>query len=50
MARALAGGAKSLLLQVGEDITDEGCLCFFIRKSDCIHKRFDDVEAVWGQT
>jgi hypothetical protein len=50
VARALAGDTKMLLLQVGEDVTESGCLCFFIDGADCFHIRFDNVEAVWGQT
>ncbi len=50
VARALAGDERFLLLQVGEDVTESGCLCYFIGGADCYHRRFDDVEAVWGQT
>ncbi len=50
VAQALAGDGKFLLLQVGEDITEGGCLCFFIDGGDCFNKRFDNCQAVWGQT
>ncbi len=50
VARALAGDTRLLLLQVGEDVTEEGCLCYFIEEADWYHKRFDRCEAVWGQT
>jgi hypothetical protein len=50
VARALDGDNKFLLLQVGEDVTESGCLCYFIGRADCYHKCFGDVEAVWGQT
>ncbi len=50
VARTLAADKNHLLLQVGEDVTEGGCLCFFIDYGDCYHKCFDNVEAVWGQT
>lgn len=30
VTRALASGRRQLLLRVGEDFTQEGCLCYFI--------------------
>jgi uncharacterized protein YwqG len=50
VARALAANNRQLLLQVGEDITAEGCLCCFIDTADLRHKRFDRCEFVWGQS
>jgi hypothetical protein len=50
VARALDADNNQVLLQVGEDITGEGCLCYFIDAGDCFHQRFDQCWAVWGQT
>ena len=50
IALALAGDRRQLLLQVGEDVTNEGCLCYFIDTEDCRQKRFDRCKAIWGQT
>lgn len=50
VALALADDRKQLLLQVGEDVTQEGCLCYFIDAVDLHQKRFDRCKAVWGQT
>jgi len=47
---ALDNGKKMLLLQVGEDVTNEGCLHFFIKRSDLVGRNFDSCDAVWGQT
>ena len=48
--QSLAGDGRLLLLQVGEDVTGGGCLCYFIEEADHFQRRFDHCEAVWGQT
>jgi hypothetical protein len=50
VARALDEDQNFLLLQVGEDVTGEGCLCFFIDLGDLSRQCFDQCVPVWGQT
>jgi uncharacterized protein YwqG len=50
VASALNEDNNFLLLQIGEDITDGGCLCFFIDLGDCSRQDFTNVQAIWGQT
>lgn len=47
---ALAGGKKTLLLQIGTDVTDDGAMHFFIKTSDLTKRRFKECEAVYGST
>jgi uncharacterized protein YwqG len=50
VAQTLAANSKQLLLQIGEDVTGEGCLCCFVDAVDLRQKCFDSCEFVWGQT
>jgi len=50
VVEALESGKRKLLLQVGEDVTGEGTLCYFIRTDELAQRRFESCQAVWGQT
>ena len=41
---------RVLLLQIGEDFTDEGIFSVLIPREDLRRRRFDDCEFEWGQS